>query len=310
MDAVIPKGGRYVVAVSGGVDSVALLHHLKDQPGLQLTVAHFDHGIRPDSHEDRRLVQMQARAYNLPFVYDQGRLGQGASEAEAREARYKFLRQVQQAVDAQAIITAHHEDDVLETAIINLLRGTGRRGLTSLDSHESLQRPLLHVPKHQLKQYAQANGLVWREDSTNDDPTYLRNYVRHKILPRFDTASRTQLIDIVKNTRQINRELDTHLTEQLNDKTVQGLLDQLWFSQLSHLEAMEVIAHWLRSHNIRGYDRRTLERLVIAAKTARPGTKVDIQQAVWLEVGIDNLRVVKPDHWEKPADKGIIVSYG
>ncbi|QQS18837.1 hypothetical protein IPL68_02130 [Candidatus Saccharibacteria bacterium] len=87
-------------------------------------MAHFDHGIRPDSVEDRKLVQKLAKQYGLPFVYDRAELGAGASEAVAREARYAFLSRVKEAVGADAIITAHHEDDVLETIIINWLRGT------------------------------------------------------------------------------------------------------------------------------------------------------------------------------------------
>src|ERR1019366_2308598 len=79
--------GKYVGAVSGGVDSVSLLHLLQGQPGVKLIVAHFDHGIREDSPEDRRLVQDAARNYRLPFVYDTGGLGVGTSEATARTAR-------------------------------------------------------------------------------------------------------------------------------------------------------------------------------------------------------------------------------
>src|SRR3990172_5722177 len=129
------KLGTYVVAVSGGVDSVVLLHLLvqkgqraegRGQSKYNFIVAHFDHGIREDSKLDRELVQELAKKYNLPFVYNQGNLGPKASEATARDARYAFLNKVKDSVSAQAIITAHHQDDVLETAIINLLRGTNR----------------------------------------------------------------------------------------------------------------------------------------------------------------------------------------
>ena len=134
---------------------------------MRLTVAHYDHGIRSDSAEDRRLVQALAREYGLPFVYHSGRLGTGASEAVARQARYGFLHAVRRASAAQAVITAHHQDDVLETAILNLLRGTGRRGLGSLKSTDVVKRPLMAVSKNELLRYAEREGLRWREDSTN-----------------------------------------------------------------------------------------------------------------------------------------------
>src|SRR5690606_5271626 len=103
------RPGKYVVAVSGGVDSMVLLDLLRQKPKLELIVAHFDHGIRPDSAEDRKLVQRVAKHYDLPFVYAEGKLGPKASEALAREARYAFLRRVQAEQGAEAIITAHHQ---------------------------------------------------------------------------------------------------------------------------------------------------------------------------------------------------------
>jgi tRNA(Ile)-lysidine synthase TilS/MesJ len=111
-------------------------------PDFKFIVAHYDHGVRSDSQLDRQLVQGVARQHGLTFVYDEGKLGPGTSEAVARKARYAFLRKVQQTTGARAIITAHHEDDLLETALLNLLRGTGRRGVTSLRSRHDIHRPL------------------------------------------------------------------------------------------------------------------------------------------------------------------------
>src|SRR6266540_5641084 len=141
------KPGKYVVAVSGGVDSMVLLHMLHQGPGLQLIVAHFEHGIRPDSDSDRKLVEAAAKHYGLPFRFAHGNLGPQASEAAARQARYAFLRMVQKESGAQGVITAHHQDDLIETAIINLLRGTGRKGLSALASTDDLIRPLLAATK-------------------------------------------------------------------------------------------------------------------------------------------------------------------
>src|SRR5260221_102633 len=121
--------GKYIVAVSGGVDSMALLDMLVVLPGLELVVAHFERGIRADSDQDRQLVAATAARYGLPFVFMRGNLGAGVSEAAARTARYAFLGRVRGAHNAGAIITAHHQDDVIETALINLVRGTGSRGL-------------------------------------------------------------------------------------------------------------------------------------------------------------------------------------
>jgi tRNA(Ile)-lysidine synthase len=281
------KPGTYIVAVSGGVDSVVLLHLLVDDPNLKLTVAHFDHGIREGSAHDRRFVQALADSYSLPFVYIEGKLGTEASEAMAREARYSFLNDVKQAAKARALITAHHQDDLLETAILNMLRGTGRRGLTALQSHDDLIRPFLSYPKHDLIEYARDNGLRWREDPTNQDTKYQRNYVRHEILPRFSPAERAKLVELLNSMKVTNHQVDAALQGLLN--TQGNVIKRQWFARLPHSVAKEMMAEWLRDNGLYGYDKNTLERLVAAAKTAQPGKLFPVMKGTRLEVGKDNL---------------------
>jgi tRNA(Ile)-lysidine synthase len=293
MNVVLPKPGSYVVAVSGGVDSMALLDILeknsRQDSGWKLVVAHLDHGIRPDSINDRQLVQAKAREYRLPFVYHESRLGAGTSEAVARAARYDFLRGVQTASGARAIITAHHQDDVLETAIINILRGSGRKGLTALNDRPGLSRPLLKVPKSELVAYARGNGLQWLEDSTNQNEAYLRNYVRRRLLSRFNEADRSHFWKIITDLSRTNQELDTLLVNRLHMQTMAGQLDRQWFNHLPHAVAREVMAAWLRAHSAAGFDSKTLERLVIFAKTAAAGKTFPVQAGFNMRVLADHL---------------------
>jgi tRNA(Ile)-lysidine synthase len=287
------RPGSYVVAVSGGVDSMALLHMLKQQYGESkehcFIVAHFDHGIRIDSRLDRELVQAASRQYGLQFVYDEGHLGAGASEAAARQARYNFLEKVQRAADARAIVTAHHQDDVLETALLNLMRGTNRRGLASLRSTDAIVRPLLGVSKGELQAYAKQHKLAWREDSTNSDMRYRRNYIRHQILGKADEDTRDALIRLIDNARRINDELDAELADYVTTHHGSGDLNRRIFMQLPDNIAREVMAYWLRSKGIISYDSRGLTRLVTAAKTLSPGSKADVLQGHFLLIGRENL---------------------
>lgn len=267
---------------------LSLLHHKSLQSGdssWRLTVAHFDHGIRPDSAADRQLVQAAARRYSLPFVYDEGRLGPGTSEAVARQARYAFLRRVRSASAARSIITAHHQDDLLETAILNMIRGTGRKGLTALSSRPGIARPLLSIPKAELVAYAQAHGLEWREDSTNQDPTYLRNHIRHNLLPRFAASDREKLWSIITRLQEVNGQLDELLVNQLHMQSVAGTIDRQWFNQLPHALAREVMATWLRAHDERHFDSKMLERLVVQAKIASPGQRFSLSKDHLLRIG-------------------------
>lgn len=288
MDIVI-EPGRYVVAVSGGVDSVALLHMLMQQPGLKLTVAHYDHGIRPESKDDRAHVAKIAKSLGLPFVYDEGNLGSASSETMARDARYKFLHKVREMTGSKAIITAHHQDDRLETAIINLLRGTGRRGISALKDTDVIKRPLLHLSKHDLLAHAHHHGLKWREDSTNADTKYFRNYVRHKILSGLDNQTRQQLADIINNAGELNDQIDAMLINHLHTQPGRDRLDRHWFIMLPHSVARETMAMWLRNHDIRGFDQKMIERLVNAAKTYNHSQKADIDGSHVLLIKNDDL---------------------
>ncbi len=276
--------GRYVVAVSGGIDSVALLDMLTQQTGHQLIVAHFDHGIREGSETDRKFVQDIAKKYGLQFVYNRAELGPKASEAVARKARYDFLHKVRESAGAQAVVTAHHQDDLLETAVLNLLRGTGRRGLSSLRSTDIVKRPLLHFPKQDLRDYIEAKGLTWREDETNTDTKYLRNYVRHIILPKLDQKEQQELLEHIRNARSLNQEIDSHLVTHLHLQPAISRLSRHDFIMLPHSVSCEVMAEWLRRHEVRNIDQKLMRRLVSIAKTSQPNRIADIDRRYILRI--------------------------
>jgi tRNA(Ile)-lysidine synthetase-like protein len=274
--------GHYVVAVSGGVDSMVLLdilakiHVGKDSP-VKLTVAHFDHGIRDTSHFDRMLVHEVAKSHGLPFVYGEGELGPDVSESKARDARYEFLRKVQKQAGARGIITAHHLDDSVETAVMNLMRGTGRKGITSLKTHQGIHRPLLHVAKHSLRSYAEANGLTWNEDSTNQNQDYKRNYVRHSILPKIKAKSPQEyhrLMTIIRRQRELNHAIDQQLGNLLHLQPSRSSLRRRDVIALPYKVACELVAEWLRENGKRQLSRWLVERLTVAIRTAQPNTAI------------------------------------
>lgn len=281
--------GRYIVAVSGGVDSIVLLDLLTRDPNLELVVAHFDHGIRLDSAQDRELVERLAEQYDLPFVYAEGKLGPRASEATARNARYQFLHEQRVEAGAQAVITAHHQDDLIETAVLNMLRGTGRKGLSSLESNGHLARPLLNYTKQQIKDYATEHELQWREDSTNQDTKYLRNYVRHNILAKLTDQQKQALLEHIQTARLLNQDIDELLQVSGSE------LNRRWFISLPHAVAREVMATWLRNHR-QVFDSKTLERLVVAAKTLSAGKQVDVTKTMHIYIGKQSLAL-------KPSDR-------
>lgn len=289
MNVDVPTG-KYVVAVSGGVDSVGLLDVLAKQKNLDLIVAHFDHGIRKDSSEDKKFVEDLAKKYALPFESSNGNLGSHASEELARKARYDFLRSVKAKQNANAIITAHHQDDVIETILINLLRGTRRRGLSSLQSTNEIVRPFLSVSKNKIKSYATENNLQWREDATNQDPKYLRNWVRINLVPKLTTLQRSQLLSTNKKAGELNTELDEIIADTFDTKSEE--LSKASVINFSHNVASEIMANWLRNNHIRDFDAPTIERLVIGAKTLGNNKSVEIKKGAKMSVQKDVLKII------------------
>jgi tRNA(Ile)-lysidine synthase len=177
--------GRLLLAVSGGRDSLALLH-LAQQAGLDVVVGHLDHGLRPASASDAAFVVAQAEALGVTAYsqrLDVARLaGKDNLEATARRLRYSVLAQIAKKAGAVAILTAHTLDDQAETILMQLLRGTGRAiGIPMVRGR--IYRPLLGVMRAELTQFLQAHKLTWREDASNQDLNFTRNWLRHAVIP-------------------------------------------------------------------------------------------------------------------------------
>lgn len=192
--AMLPPGGAVLCAVSGGADSVCLLHWLlrrREEVGFSLTAAHFDHMIRgEESARDAAFVEGLCREWGVPLALGRGdvpaearRRGEGLEEA-GRRLRYAFLRRTAAELGGAVIATAHNADDDVETFFLHLLRGAGLQGLTGIPPRRGdLVRPLLTTSRREILSYLEAHGLPHVEDSTNADPSYARNRLRLQLLP-------------------------------------------------------------------------------------------------------------------------------
>ena len=188
-----PKGGVLLCAVSGGRDSVCLLHYLAaiaPQRGFTVAAGHLNHQMRPEARRDEDFVRELCRTLGVAFyteaapVYETAaRWGLGVEET-GRRLRYEFLFRTADAIGADRIATAHHAQDQAETVLLNLLRGTGPEGLGGIPPVRGrIVRPLLQTSRAEIEDYLQENGLSHVEDSTNRDDAYSRNKVRHQVLP-------------------------------------------------------------------------------------------------------------------------------
>ena len=186
------KGANLVVAVSGGVDSVGLLHILvllADQYDWKIIVAHFDHQLRKASSKDADFVKKMSEGLNLKYIFAKINVAVLAKqekltiEEAGRKARYNFLNKIAQKNKA-IIVTGHTADDQVETVVMNWLRGGGVRALSGMHSFDNnIWRPLLIITKQQIKDFAKEYHLRYVEDATNKQIVFRRNLIRHKVIP-------------------------------------------------------------------------------------------------------------------------------
>ncbi len=274
---------NYVLAVSGGVDSMVLLDMYArntqqvwgDRVPGRIIVAHYDHGIREDSHLDSELVARTSADHGLEFYSDRGNLGSGASEEVARVKRYGFLRSVASAHQAM-IITAHHGDDVVETVAINLTRGTGWRGLAVLDSPD-VMRPLLGWTKQQILAYAVENSLSWNEDSTNVSPAYLRNRIRAKTseIPEQDRF-------LVRAYRDRQVFLKSEIDDTFHTVIGNPPYSRHIFIQIDATVAIELLRTIFTRHGVISPTIPQRERALHAIKVAKTGKTHSVSKGVQL----------------------------
>lgn len=233
--SIVPPTAKVVLAVSGGSDSMALLHLacevLKKE---QLIVAHFNHGLRTDSISEENHVQWYANSLGIPFISETWvHEKETASENLCREYRYGFLIKTAEQTQSGFVLTAHHQNDQAETFLDRLFRGSGVKGLSSmrtvrpLTENIQLVRPLLSYSKEELVQWLQQREIHWMEDSSNQSLQYKRNRIRHNVLPCLeDNLERDPTPTLYETTKRLQR-ADEALEWVLQDLTSQVYIS-LW----------------------------------------------------------------------------------
>ncbi len=219
------KGERVLACVSAGVDSVSLLKFLKlieKEYQLSIFVSHYDHRIRKESIEDALFVYKLCKEWKIPFFYSTAPVPLYATrekislEMAGRELRYRLWCRLAKEHDFQKIVLAHHLDDLVEEVFMRLIRGTGKRGLTGIPiKRENLiVRPFLFVTKEEIKNFALEHNLKWREDTTNQDLRFLRNRIRHILIPFLEEHFGKHIKENIKKTALLIAE-DEELIEEL-----------------------------------------------------------------------------------------------
>ena len=209
--AMLAGGETVLVAVSGGADSVALLTILTAlAPAwrLRLHVLHVDHGLRADADRDADLVRAHAARLGVPMDVERVRVGPGSVEAAARAARYEALEAWASRLGASRIAVGHTADDQAETVLMRVLGGAGVRGLAAiLPVRGRVIRPLIEVRRQALREALSAEGIAWIEDPSNRDPRFLRNRIRHELLPLLAASYRADVVPALAEVARMAREM-------------------------------------------------------------------------------------------------------
>lgn len=275
------KNHTILVGVSGGVDSVTLcdlLHHA----GFNFAVAHCNFGLRgSESDADDIFVESLAQNYNAPYFkqyFDTKKVAEerGISiQMAARFLRFDWFEKVRKENGFDAVAVATHHDDSIETFFINLLRGTGLKGLTGIKPKQyNIIRPLLFASRNQIEEYARSTGYAWREDSSNQDTKYLRNRLRAQIIPAIKEMAGGSLEntfhETFKNLTQaddfIESQLSRVLTKIVREEKEKTVIDLI---QLQEDENVSFLLYRILLPF--GFNRNQAEQVAEAVREGHPG---------------------------------------
>jgi tRNA(Ile)-lysidine synthase len=320
----LQPGERVIVAVSGGPDSVALLHalcELRRELSVELIVAHLDHQMRPGSQADASFVAELAKSLELPVVsgaIDVPALIQCerlSPEEGARMARYRFLREVAQKQKANAVALGHTLNDRVETFFINLLRGAGLEGLAGmppvrLEGDLRYIRPLIECTRDEVLRHLKERKLSCREDPTNRDLRYLRNRVRWELLLLLQKLSPSALEAVVRASeiaRLAHEHLQRHLEELWPDLIAQGRSGELALDRGKLVALDEVVQGYLIREAIKrvkgdlcGIDAEHVERVLDAVRRPRSGTQVTLPGGLRVDLEPERVIFTQRKAFEQP----------
>jgi len=282
----VSAGDTVICAVSGGADSMALLwgmYLLREQLGITLKAAHFNHGLRgAESDGDAEFVSQFCDSYDIPLYLENGQVtaGEKGLEAAAREARYSFFATLE-----GKIITAHTADDNAETILMHLVRGTGLKGLGGISPvRGNVLRPMLDITRREVEAFLEEYAISCVEDSTNAEDDFLRNRIRHHVMPLLlqENPSLSQDLTAMAQTLRQDEEYLSNVTP-----------DTVNVSELRSLEPAlqsRAVSRFLEGLGVREPSRANINSVISLLYAQSPSARVSLPGGVVVERNYDLLR--------------------
>ncbi len=244
-------GKTLVLGYSAGVDSTVLLHILSKIKGLKLVAAHLNHNWRgQEAKKDQEFARKFCEDLNVEFYTQTLKNNVKKTETTAREERYKFFEKCALKYKAQGILLAHNLDDNLETLIYRIAKGTGLEGLKSIPAvRGNIYRPMLDITRDEIEKYAKNHKLKFREDSSNLDTKYKRNFIRRKVLPLFEEINPTyknSLHNLIKVANYECEIVDDKMEEIRNSIFKEGKIQTPHFAKLKRAYKIKILQNYVK----------------------------------------------------------------
>lgn len=318
LSELLVPGSTVVLAVSGGIDSMVMLHlfgAIRTEWDLHLAVAHINHQLRGDESDgDEAFVRRASQLLDIPFACKRvATLEHAASthlskQEAARNLRYEFLEEVRQQLKADCVATAHQADDNAETVLMNALRGAGVRGLSGIPERRepgSIIRPLLFARRRDIEEYASDNRIEFRTDSSNESTKYRRNYLRQTVMPMLEASSETDIVASLNKLSHLMCQLDAKISAE-----VRASLDESAFSANDGEGSIAVSVLRSKAHYLQeGMILEVLRKLgaevesdkvhrVLALCDLKTGSVVQLSKTLHVYRDRDKLAFVRPSETE------------
>ena len=292
-------GQRAAVALSGGRDSVCLLHMVRGlahQLSIELMAVHVHHGLRAEADEDEAFCRRLCQKWGIELVVERVNVPQRVQETgetveeAARMLRYQVFEELVKSGQTDRILLAHHQQDQAETVLLHLLRGSGLTGLCGMKAQRlPYVRPMLEVSKARIDGYIQEYHLPFVEDASNQDTAYRRNHIRHRLLPLLEQEYNPEIVTALSRMAELLQEEEAFLEEQVPQVPKEGQLSVSWLLQYPVNLQRRILRKWLKQNGLKTDVQQVhLQQLMELAQGAT-GRRISLPKGLTVQKSYDIL---------------------